>query len=71
MELALLLGCGRSQYTGYCTNVINTTAAEKAGVPVFDSVGATAGAKGGDGWRAKSRLYLPVRAAQTSTSSTE
>jgi len=29
IERALLLGCGRSQYTGYCTNVINTTAPEK------------------------------------------
>ena len=29
IELALLLGYGRSQYTGNCTNVINTTAPSK------------------------------------------
>jgi len=47
------------------------SAAEKAGAPVVHSVGATAGAEGGSGRHAKSRLYSPVRAAQTATSSTE
>jgi len=32
IELALLLGDGRSQYTGNCTNVINTTFSGAAGV---------------------------------------
>jgi len=31
IELALLLGYGRSQYTGNCTNVINTTFGGAAG----------------------------------------
>jgi len=47
------------------------SAAEKAGAPVVHSVGATAGAEGAGGRHAKSRLYSPVRAAQTATLSTE
>jgi len=46
------------------------SAAGKAGAPPVHSVGATAGACGGDGRRAKSRPYAPVRDAQPTTSST-
>jgi len=47
------------------------SAAEKAGAPVVHSVGATAGAEGEGGRRAKSSLYSLVRAAQFATSRTE